>query len=132
MERLFVDTSAWFAHANREDPRHKDVVRVLEDFPGGLVTSSFVFDETITLCAYRLGHRVAASVGEVLQDPDEIELLRVTAEDERAAWKLFLGRPDKAYSFTDCTSFVMMRRLGITTAASLDDDFAQEGFRVVP
>lgn len=65
-------------------------------------------------------------------DSDEVELLRVTADDERSAWQLFLGRPDKKYSFTDCTSFVVMRRLGITTAAALDDDFVREGFRIVP
>jgi len=132
MERLFVDTSAWFAHANRDDPRHRDVADVLCGFMGRLVTTNFVFDETITLCVYRLGHRVATSVGAVLLDPEEVELVRLTANDERSAWQLFSGRADKEYSFTDCTSFVVMRRLGITTAASLDEDFVREGFRAVP
>ncbi|MFT3773889.1 MAG: hypothetical protein QM820_51630 [Minicystis sp.] len=45
---------------------------------------------------------------------------------------MFLARPDKRYSFTDCTSFVLMRRLGLRTAVSLDDDFRQEGFEVLP
>ena len=132
MERLFVDTSVWFAYVNRDDPRHTDVARVLAGFSGRLVTSNFVFDETITLCTYRLSHRVASGVGAVLLDPEEVDLVRVTAEDERSAWQLFTARPDKQYSFTDCTSFVLMRRLGFTTAASLDDDFVREGFRVVP
>ena len=58
--------------------------------------------------------------------------LRITPEDENAAWELFCKRPDHTYSFTDCTSFVIMRRLGIKTAAALDDDFASEGFESLP
>ena len=47
-------------------------------------------------------------------------------------WRLFLARRDKEYSFTDCTSFVLMRRLGLDAALALDADFAQEGFRTFP
>jgi predicted nucleic acid-binding protein len=58
--------------------------------------------------------------------------VRITSDDELAAWELFDARADKEYSFTDCTSFVLMRRLGISTALAADDDFVQEGFEVVP
>ena len=69
MERAFVDTSAWFAYANRQDPDHQRIRTVLQTFQGRLITSNFIFDETVTLCLYRLGHQVAATVGEVLRDP---------------------------------------------------------------
>jgi predicted nucleic acid-binding protein len=131
MDRLFVDTSAWFAYTNRRDRDHRPVRRALDGFDGRLVTTSYVFDETVTLCAARLGHSVAAKVGATLLDPDVVDLIRVTAGDERAAWELFLERPDKEYSFTDCTSFVVMRRLGLEQAAAIDDDFAREGFVVL-
>ena len=68
MERAFVDTSAWFAYANRHDPDHARIRSVLQTFAGQLVTSNFIFDETVTLCLYRLGHQVAAKSGEVLLD----------------------------------------------------------------
>lgn len=68
----------------------------------------------------------------MLLDSARIDLLRITPEDENASWELFRKRPDQTYSFTDCTSFVIMRRLGITTAAALDDDFASEGFESQP
>jgi predicted nucleic acid-binding protein len=67
-------------------------------------------------------------VGETLLDVDVVDLIRVTPAYERAAWDLFMKRTDKEYSFTDCTSFALMRRLKITTAVSLDDDFRREGF----
>lgn len=132
MLRLFVDTSAWFAFANRDDPEHKGVAALLGNSQGRLITSNFIFDETVTLCLYRLGHAVAEKVGCVLLDSARVDLLRITPEDENVAWKLFCKRPDHTYSFTDCTSFVIMRRLGIRTAAALDDDFASEGFESLP
>jgi len=129
---LFVDTSAWFAFVNRADPEHKAIRRLLESFPGRLVTSNFVFDETVTLCLYRLGREAAVSVGNTLLAPRVVDLVRTTRDDERKAWRLFCGREDKRYSFTDCTSFVLMRRLEIGTAAATDEDFRRESFEVLP
>jgi predicted nucleic acid-binding protein len=36
------------------------------------------------------------------------------------------------YSYTDCTSFVLMRRLRIQQAIALDADFQREGFLLLP
>jgi predicted nucleic acid-binding protein len=131
-ERLFVDTSAWFAFVNRRDPEHPPTRKLLEEHGGSLVTSNFVFDETVTLCLLRLGHSKALRVGAALRDPDVVHLVRASAQDETAAWELFRQRADKRYSFTDCVSFVMMKRLELLHAAALDDDFRREGFDVLP
>lgn len=132
MERLFVDTSAWVALVNRGDPEHRAVRDTLTRFAGRRVTSNFVFDETVTLCRYRFGLDVASRLGDTLQDRNTIDLVRVTPADESEAWKLMKDRSDKQYSFTDCTSFVLMRRMRIHRAAALDDDFRREGFDVLP
>ena len=133
MERLFVDTGAWYALGNRADPAHDAVAAALKSFSGRLVTSNFVFDETIALCvARRRGHAAAARLGAVLLAPAVVDLVHITTDDERAAWRLFLERPDQPYSFTDCTSFTLLRRLGVTQAAALDEHFRIEGFNVVP
>ncbi len=129
---LFVDTSAWFALVNRRDPDHQAAREILESFRGRLVTSNFVFDETVTLCLQRLGHPAALRVGDELFGGELVDLARATDDDERAAWELFRRRKDKKYSFTDCVSFVLMKRLGIRRAAAFDDDFRREGFAVVP
>jgi len=131
-ERVFVDTSAWFAYANRRDPEHRAVREVVGRRAVRLVTSNFVFDETVTLCRSRLGHAAAAKVGEVLRENPMIDLIRLSAEDERRAWELFLARADKDYSFTDCTSFVLVRRMKLDLCVALDEDFAREGFATVP
>jgi len=132
MKQAFVDTGAWYAYINAGDPDHPRIKDFLESFRGRLVTSNYIFDETVTLVRARLGYQRAAKVGEVLLDPRVVELVRVGAGDERTAWQLFKERPDKTYSFTDCTSFVLMRRLNINAAATLDEHFAQESFETTP
>jgi hypothetical protein len=131
-ELVFVDTSAWYALVNRQDPEHRATNQLLEQQRGHLVTSNYVFDETVTLCLRRLGHSAALRVGTALRDRDVVQLIRASADDERGAWELFRDRPDKEYSYTDCVSFTMMRRLGLTRAAALDDDFRREGFEALP
>jgi predicted nucleic acid-binding protein len=131
-ERIFVDTSAWFAYANRRDPEHRSVREVLRRKGVRLVTSNFVFDETVTLCRGRLGHAAAAKVGAVLRESPMVDLIRLSAEDEGRAWELFLARPDKQYSFTDCTSFVLARRMKLEICLALDEDFEREGFATIP
>jgi uncharacterized protein len=132
VDRLFVDTSAWFAFANRKDSAHRQVREILHEFPGKLVTSNAIFDETISLLRYRLGHKAAYVAGTVLLDPHTVDLMRVTTKDEQAAWQLFSHRNDQRCSFTDCTSFVIMKRLGLRKALALDEDFHVEGFELVP
>jgi hypothetical protein len=129
---LFVDTSAWFAYVNRGDRHHEAVRELLDRHAGRLVTSNYVFDESVTLCRRRLGHAAATRLGEALLDLSLVDLVRVSHADEATAWRLFCQRPDREYSFTDCLSFTLMRRLRLTRAAALDDDFAAEGFTVAP
>lgn len=84
----------------------------------------------MTLCLYHLSHTVAVKAGEILLEPDVVTCLRLSRKDEQDAWTLFVNRPDKTYSFTDCASFVLMRRLGLRQVASLDADFEREGFEL--
>ncbi len=132
MERAFVDTSAWIALMSRDDPSRETVRRAIESFRGRLVTTNFILDETVTLALASESHKAAVKVGERLSSEDLADLIRLTAADETAAFELFKKRPDKGYSFTDCTSFAIMRRLDVRVAIALDDHFRQEGFTVLP
>ena len=85
MAYAFDDISAWFAYVNRLDPDHTRIRSLFQTFQGRLVTSNFNFDETVTLCLYRLGYRVVATVGEILLDPTAVDLLRLSPEDKHKA-----------------------------------------------
>jgi hypothetical protein len=41
---------------------------------------------------------------------------------------LFSARPDKEWSLTDCTSFVVMQEHGLSEALTSDHHFQQAGF----
>jgi hypothetical protein len=45
---------------------------------------------------------------------------------------LFFRHGDKDFSFTDCTSFVVMRELRLREALTTDRHFAQAGFSMRP
>ena len=132
MERLFVDTSAWYALANAKAPRHKDVREALAGWEDRLVTTDYVFDELVTLVRRRVGHAPAVAMGEALREGDTCLLLTVEPGDLEQAWAQFSKEKDQAFSFTDCTSFAVMRRLKLATAAALDEDFSRAGFTVLP
>ena len=132
MRGLFVDTSAWIALVEKRHALRERVTALLQGFPGRLYTSNFVLNETVTLCQVRHDHAAARALGSHILDSPDLQLLRLSGQDERRSWELFLDRKDKAYSYTDCTSFVMMRRLNIERAVALDDDFRREGFEVLP
>ena len=88
--------------------------------------------EIVTLTQARLGHRTALLVGKTPLDQKLVTLLHITPSDEKASWKLFEKRADKSCSFTDCTSFIVMRRQKVKMAPTFDHHFAQEGFHVAP
>jgi predicted nucleic acid-binding protein len=91
-----------------------------------------VFDETVTVARSRRVHDMAVRRGEVLLDSRMVVLVRLSTIDQDEAWDLFRRHGDKDGSSTDCTSFTVMRRLGILRAAALEDDFRREGFEVAP
>ena len=126
-ERIFVDTSAWYAIIDKNDQDHSAAVAKIQLLSHPLVTSNYILDEILTLLKARFGSATAISFGQKLWDQEVSALLRITEEDERIAWEIFRQYPDKGFSFTDCTSFVLMERLGINTAFAFDNHFAQYG-----
>ncbi|MEM2936733.1 MAG: hypothetical protein QW231_06120 [Candidatus Bathyarchaeia archaeon] len=48
------------------------------------------------------------------------------------AWSLFKEFKDKLWSFTDCTSFTVMKRHGLAAAFTFDEHYRQAGFKVLP
>lgn len=130
---IFVDSSAWFALKDIKDPYHGDSIQFLSSFTGKLVTTNFIVDEAITLALVRLNHKFAHELGEDLWAEKYARLIHVTKADQRAAWELFKVYDDKVFSFTDCTSFAVMERLGLEYAFAFDADFEQTGrFTQVP
>jgi len=55
----------------------------------------------------------------------------LNSEDIAETWEAFKGFSDKEWSFTDCSSKVVMEKLGIIRAFAFDIHFKQFGTIVV-
>jgi predicted nucleic acid-binding protein len=133
---VFVDTSAFVALADKRDRQHPSAKRFFRQLARKrrpLVTSTYVADEVITLARYRLGHAVAVGVGDAIFGSAWCRLLDIEDELRASAWTLFTRYQDQEFSFTDCTSFALMRALDISEAFTFDRrDFAAAGFVPLP
>jgi predicted nucleic acid-binding protein len=128
---IFVDRSVWFSAALKEDQYHATCRMLLEAAVGELVTTDYVIDELLTLLSVRGYRDVAIAAGARLWSGKAAPVVLVTPDDLAEAWRIFQSYRDKQWSFTDCTSYAVMQRLGITEALSLDDHFRQFGFASV-
>jgi uncharacterized protein len=123
------------ACADAADPDHgrccaaRDVALEAGQF---LVTTDFVVDETLTLTRFRLGLDAAESWYQQIDRSSRLRWERVDGDRFEKARHLFFRYRDKDFSFTDCTSFAVMRELRLTQALTTDSHFRQMGFHVVP
>ncbi len=128
---IFIDTSAFFALADRTDRFHQSAVQFVEGNHRLLVTSNLVVFATLTLIRMRLGHDAALSFGRKLFEESVIPLIRVKPADEGGAWAMFRRYHNQRFSFVDCTSFAVMDRRRIPAAFAFDQDFRRLGRWVV-
>jgi len=129
--KIFVDTSAWYAIIDKNDRDHALAATKIQVLDRPLVTSNYIFDEILTLLKAKLGFTVAVPFGQKLWNQEISALVRITEDDEERAWRIFRQYDDKGFSFTDCTSFALMERLDINIVFAFDDHFIQYGKFVI-
>jgi len=130
---IFVDTGAWFASLVPTDPDHPSAAAWLAENRSPLLTTDYVIDETLTLLRARGERTRALLLGRKFFRDGLAEIHKITETDLERAWETFERFADKDWSFTDCTSKVVMDRLGITQAFAFDHHFKQfSTVQVVP
>jgi predicted nucleic acid-binding protein len=129
----FVETGAWYSAYVVSDVNNARVQPLIDGSTARLVTTDFVLAESLNLLRARNEYPRATALGKDLLASGVAELVSVSASDLHQAFVLFATYKDKRWSFTDCTSFVVMRRLGINVAVALDRHFREmPGIAVVP
>ena len=132
MREVFIDTSGWVALKHKGDTFWQAATalqRCLLTAGARYVTSNFVLDEGYTLLLHRAGPHVAVALGEEIRASRLVTVVRLAADWEDEAWQMFKRYTDKAFSFTDCTSFVVMRHHGLREAFTNDHNFEQVGYQ---
>lgn len=135
MKAVFVDTAGWMACADSADPDHTRASATRDaalEAGQALVTSDFVVDETLTLLRIRLGLDAADAWWQQVDRSSRLRWERVDSGRFENARHLFFQYRDKDFSFTDCTSFAIMREMRLTHALTTDRHFQQAGFHMLP
>ncbi|MFW6237739.1 MAG: type II toxin-antitoxin system VapC family toxin [Halanaerobiales bacterium] len=138
MKEVFVDTGAWIAVVDENDRHHSSAVEYIKEILRkdiSLISTNYILDETITWIKYRLGHSKAVKFKE-LRDKNiqsgRLSVCWIDREIHGEAWKIFKKYGDHSLSYTDCTSFAVCRRRGISQVFGFDEDFNILGFLLNP
>lgn len=130
---IFVDTGAWFASIVPWDSHHLDASHWLRQNKELLFTTDFIADETLTLLRARNESRRAIRIVELLFGGKLASLYFLAEAEIRTASEIFKNYADKDWSFTDCTSKLIIEQQGISSAFCFDRHFRQFGsITVVP
>lgn len=133
-EAVFVDSGAWIALALTRDALHeraREQWELLQGAGAKLHTSVPVVMETFTFLDRNANRDVALLWKESVHGAGRITILPCKLQDLRDSWTYF-RRPDlHKLSAVDASSFVIMKRVGITLAYAFDYHFPMAGFRLV-
>lgn len=132
--RFFIDTSAFVALNDRSDRYHEKAREFILGFSAAdeLITSNYIVDETITHLRRSMGVKATIEFAEAILSGQGYQIIYIDQEMEQAAFGIFRRYFDNVLSFTDCTSFALMKRMGLNKAFAFDEDFLVAGFEVVP
>lgn len=128
---VFVDTSGLYALVEKNDAHHTRARRAVEKLLRAgrkLVLTDYIVDETTTLAKARSGNRVAMRVLDLLEQSAGIRIEWIGSSRFEETKTFFRKHVDHGYSFTDCTSFVIMNELELTEALTTDKHFREAGF----
>ena len=131
MTELFADTSFFVSFLSLRDEHHEVATDYMQNFQGRMVTTALVLVE--------LGNYLSATRDRArfipfwrdLRVDKRFEILPADPKLIENGIQEYSRRPDQHWSFTDCTSFVVMRRRKISEALTADDHFNQAGFRAL-
>lgn len=131
---VFADTSALYAFVLKNEASHQAASRIVRDLVRArrrLVVSDYVVAEAVNLANARGGSLVARRLLDLLEQTAGIRFEWVGSARFEQAKAFFRKHADHDYSFTDCTSFVVMRELGLRHALTTDHHFVEAGFEAL-
>jgi uncharacterized protein len=131
---VFVDTGGWIAVAVASDSLHKVALSYYLELVAkqvSLFSSNYVLDETITRIRYDFGHAQACRFCDLYERAVQQNLITTLWVEQATAAEalgIFRKYSDQQFSFTDCTSFVLMRRHTLQESFTFDSHFETFGF----
>jgi predicted nucleic acid-binding protein len=132
--KLFIDTWGWMVILNKREPRHNEIKSFYQKFraeAGTIYTTDYVLDETITLLFHRLSFNLAKESIELIDTAimkNFLHLEWISPLRFEEAKKLRLKFQDKPeISFTDLSSMIIIKELGLSLILTEDEHFIHVG-----
>jgi len=129
---VFADTSALYAFVDKNDANHgvaREAVTRLLLAGKRVVVTDYIIAETTNLANARGGASVAIRVLDLIEQSAGIRVEWIGVDRFDAAKAFFRKHFDHGCSFTDCTSFVVMRELRLNESLTTDHHFVEGGFK---
>lgn len=131
--KVLADTSALLAMVLRNDQHHLAAARfVRANRAVRYLLTDLILGEAATRLRARAGAERAVAFCRDVLGSHRYQVLFIDAELLDGALAQMQRLADKHLSLTDCASFEIMQRLGVSTAFSFDRDFRDRGFEMVP
>lgn len=131
MKAVFADAFYFVALLNRSDQHHAKVIGAAGQVRENLITTEWVLMEFADALAESGSRRLVAPFIRKLSEDPKVRVISVTPELFQRGLRLYDERPDKGWTLTDCTSFVVMRDEAVTEALTGDRHFGQAGFKAL-
>ncbi len=128
---ILLDTSYLIALFDGRDELHARARAWSERVKEPLLVTEYVLWETVNALSHPADRPKAHALVEHVRSEPGCEIVKASEELFEAGLALHRARPDKGWSLTDCTSFVVMRGRGLTRALAYDQDFEQAGFEAL-
>lgn len=129
MRPVFADAVYFLALLNPADQFHRQARALSLQPPGPLLTTEFILVEAGDGLSRPENRPRFARLLELLRQQADVEIVPASSGLFQRGAALHAQRPDKEWSLTDCTSFVVMRERGLADALTSDHHFEQAGFR---
>jgi hypothetical protein len=131
MSATFADTSYYLALVNADDECHALATEITPELEEPMVTTAWVLTEVANTLRRGPDRALATRLIRKCHADPRVTVVPPTKELFDAGFELFVRRPDKDWSLTDCISFVVMREQGLREALTTDRHFEQAGFVVL-
>lgn len=128
---FFLDSAYPIALVSTTDQHHGVAAKIamsLKATPARLITTRAVLLEIGNALAKPHLRSLGIELLKSFESDPRIEIVSLDDGLYRRGFELFDSRTDKAWSLTDCISFVVMKGRGMTQALTSDQHFEQAGF----
>jgi predicted nucleic acid-binding protein len=95
------------------------------------VTTNYVLAElgALLISPLRIPHSARVGLIESIRHASWVSVIYIDEHLDSRSWALMAMRGDKEFSVVDCSSFVLMKELGISATITTDHHFERAGFQ---